>query len=317
VTHDPEERIIEEIKSGDDVSLERSLLVISGLTAEQEIGDYRRKLDTIHNGYLESLASRFPIGAPPRREHTVVFRARALFEYLWNAKPRRCDGNVLLKDVIDAQLSADPGQPVGSCVGLTSLYTVLGLREGLRLTVLTNGSHVLNRLTSDERTCNIENTDPLGFDWDLPDTSFVEYPAVMILAHVLNGRGLAREKANDPAAAEKDYTKAIHLNPAYATAYNNRGTIRFLRQDYVLALADYERAIDLDPRMVEAHFNRGLVRLHMGSYGEAADDFDRVLIRDPEYKDAHICRGFALAKAEDLARVAPEHCRPLRPEHED
>jgi tetratricopeptide (TPR) repeat protein len=317
VTDDPEERIIEEIKSGDDVSLERSLLVISGLTAEQEISGYGRKLDTIHDGYLKSLASRFPIGVPPRPEHTVVFRAQILFEYLWNAKPRRCDGNVLLTDVIDAQLSADPREPVGSCVGLTSLYTVLGLREGLRLTVLTNGSHVLNRLTSYERTWNIENTDPLGFACDLPDGSLVEYPAVMIVAHVLNGRGLAREKANDLTAAERDYTKAIYLNPAYATAYNNRGTIRFLRQDYGLALADYERAIELDPGFVEAHFNCGLVKVHMGRHSEAIEDFDRVLSLDEDYKDAQTCRAFALGKAEDPARPAQERLRPLRPEHED
>jgi tetratricopeptide (TPR) repeat protein len=310
-------RVIEEIKSGDAVSLERSLLVISGLTAEQEIGDYQWKLDAIHEGYLKSFASLFPIGAPPGREHTVVFRARALFEYLWNAKPGRCDGNVLLKDVIDAQLSADPARPVGSCVGLTSLYTVLGLREGLLLTVLTNGSHVLNRLTIEERTCNIENTDSLGFDCDLPDTLFVEYPPVMLVAHVLNGRGLAREKANDLAAAEKDYTKAIHLNPAYATAHNNRGTVRFLRQDYALALADYERAVELNPDFVEAHFNCGLVKIHMARHSEAIEDFNRVLTLDGEYKDAQTCRAFALEKAEDPARVAQEQLRPLRSEHED
>jgi len=153
-------------------------------------------------------------------------------------------------------------------------------------------------------------------DWDLPDTSFVEYPAVMILAHVLNGRGLAREKADDLTAAEKDYTKAIHLNPAYATAHNNRGTIRFLRQDYALALADYERAIAHDPAWSKPTSTRAGAPSH-GSYGEAADDFDRVLRIDREYQDARICRGFALGKAEDLARLAPEHCRPLRPEHED
>jgi tetratricopeptide (TPR) repeat protein len=202
-------------------------------------------------------------------------------------------------------------------VGLTSLYTVLGLREGLRLTVLTNGSHVLNRLTIDGRTCNIENTDPLGFACDLPDTSFLEYPAVMIVAHVLNGRGLAREKADDPAAAEKDYTKAIHLLPAYATAYNNRGTVRFLRQDHGAALADYERAIEFSPGFVEARFNCGLVKIHTGRHSEAIEDFNRVLELDGDYKDAQTCRAFALGNAEDPARAAPEHCRPLRPEHED
>ncbi|MGE5311842.1 MAG: tetratricopeptide repeat protein [Nitrospirota bacterium] len=317
MTHDPEDRLIEEIRAGRDVSLERSLLLISGLSADREIGNYRRKLDTIHEAYLTSFVSRFPIGAPPRREYTAFLRAQGLFEYLWNVKPRRCDGNVLLKDVIDAHLNPDPGQPVGSCVGLTSLYTVLGLREGFRLTVLTNGSHVLNRLASDEETCNIENTDPLGFACDLPNGSFVEYPAVMIVAHVLNGRGLAREKANDLAAAQGDYTKAIRLNPAYATAYNNRGTIWFFRQDYGSALADYERAIELDRRMIEALFNRGLARIHAGSYKGAADDFDRVLRIDPGYKDAQTCRTFALAKAGDPARVPQEQLRPLRPEHED
>ncbi|HVO84881.1 MAG TPA: tetratricopeptide repeat protein, partial [Syntrophobacteria bacterium] len=218
---------------------------------------------------------------------------------------------------IDGHLSPDPHRPVGSCVGLTSLYTVVGLREGLRLTLLTNGSHVLNRLTSNERTCDIENTDPLGFDCDLPDSSFVEHPAAMIVAHVLNGRGLAKEKANDLAAAERDYTKAIHLNPAYATAYNNRGTMRLIRQDYASALADYERAIELDRRMIEAHFNRGLVRIRMGSCRDAADDFDRVLRIDPGYKDAQTCRAFALENTEGVAGAAREQLRPLRPEHED
>jgi tetratricopeptide (TPR) repeat protein len=317
MTHDAEDRLVEEIRAGREVSLERSLLVVSGLTAEQDLSTYRKKLDTIHEGYLKHLASRYPIGAPPRREYRAFSRAQALFDYLWNAKPRRCGGNVLLTDVIDAHLSPDPGRYVGSCVGLTSLYTVLGLREDLRLTVLTNGSHVLNGLTTDERTWNIENTDPLGFACDLPDTSFAEYPAVMILAHVLNGRGLAREKANDLAAAEKDYTKALHLNPAYATARNNRGTARFLRQDYASALADYEGALELNPDFVEAHFNCGLVKIHMERHSEAIEDFNRVLALDGEYKDAQTCRAFALGRAEDPARERPEQLRPLRPEHED
>lgn len=314
---DREEGLIEEISSGKDVSLERGLLVISGLIAEQDLNDYRRKLDTIHDGYLTNLAVRYPIGSPPPRQHTVVLRARLLFEYLWNAKPRRCGSNVLLTDVIDAQLSADPDQRVGSCVGLTSLYTALGLREGLRLGILTNGSHVLNILHAGDRICKIENTDPLGFDCDLSDSSLVEYPAIMILAHVLNGRGLAREKGRDLVGAEGDYTKAICLNPAYATAYNNRGTIRFLRKDYGAALPDYERAIELDPRMVEAHFNRGLVRIHMHNYREAAKDFDRVLAIDGASEEAHICRAFAWERVAGPARPAAKHWRPLRPKHGD
>jgi tetratricopeptide (TPR) repeat protein len=314
---DPEERLIEEISSGRDVSLERSLLFISGLTAEDAVSEYRGRLDKIHDRFLEKLASRYPTGPPPAREYTVVTRARLLFEHLWNEKPRRCDGNVLLTDVIDAQTSADPGQPVGSCVGLTSLYTVLGVREGLHLGILSSGSHVLNRLNAGEGVYNIENTDPLGFDCSLIDESFVEYPAIMIVAHVLNGRGRERERANELAGAAKDYTKAICLNPAYAVGYNNRGAIRLLRKDYAAALADYDRAIEINPRMVEAHFNHGLARIHSGSYREAAEDFERVLAIDPECEEAHICLAFARGRGKGPARLAGEELRPLRPEHED
>lgn len=314
---DPEERLIEEIRSGKDVSLERALLIVSGLTAESAMSESRRKLDRIHNRFLEKLASRYPTGPPPAREYTVVTRARLLFEHLWNEKPGRCDGNVLLTEVIDGQLSADPGRPVGSCVGLTSLYTVLGLREGLNLAILTNGSHILNRLNAGEGVFNIENTDPLGFGCSLVEASFMEYPAIIIVAHVLNGRGRDRERANDLAGAEEDYAKAIRLNPAYATGYNNRGTVRFLRKDYAAALADYDRAIEINPRLVEAHFNHGLARIHMESYREAAEDFERVLAIDPGCEEAHICRAFARGRGEGPARVPGEKWRPVRPKHED
>jgi tetratricopeptide (TPR) repeat protein len=314
---DPDERLIEEIRSGKDVSLERALLIISGLTAESAMSEYKRKLEKIHERFLEKLASRYPTGPPPAREYTVVTTARLLFEHLWNEKPGRCDGDVLLTDVIDGQLSADPGRPVGSCVGLTSLYTVLGLREGLKLSILTNGSHVLNRLNAGEGVYNIENTDPLGFGCRPVDESFIEYPAVMIVAHVLNGRGRERERAKDLPGAEKDYGKAIRLNPSYATGYNNRGTVRFLRKDFAAALADYDRAIEINPRMVEARFNHGLALIHMGSYGEAAEDFERVLALDPEYEEAHICLFFARGRGEGPARTAGEELRPARPEHED
>jgi tetratricopeptide (TPR) repeat protein len=314
---DPEERLLEEIRSETEVSLERSLLVISGLTTESAISEYGRRLDKIHDRFLEKFTSRYPTGPPPARNCTVVTRARLLFEYLWNEKPGRCDGNVLLTDVIDAHLSPDPGRPVGSCVGLTSLYTVLGQREGLHLAILTNGSHVLNRLDAGDGVLDIENTDPLGFACRLNDQSFVAHPAIMILAHVLNGRGRERERSGDLAGAENDYTKAIRLNPSYATGYNNRGTIRFQRQDYAAALSDYERAAAINPRLVEAHFNRGLVGIYEGKYPQAVEDFERVLALDPNCEDAHTCLAFARKRLRGPAYPAPADWRPVRPEHED
>lgn len=217
-----------------------------------------------------------------------------LFEYLWNTKPRRCNSNFLLTDVVDAQLSSDIHQKVGSCVGLTSLYTVLGLRERLNLTILVSGSHMVNRLRIDSSDCcNIDNTDPLGFDCSIEEDEFVEYPPVKLVANVLNSRGMARERADHFEKAREDYEKAIEVNPDYANALNNRGNIKSKQGDYVGAIEDYNRAIGMNALFVEAHCNRGIARENLGDLTGAIQDFSRAIELDSEYGDAYFHRGSA------------------------
>ena len=226
-----EEKLIQDVKDGRDVFLERGLLIISGLKAEGEIEAYTQKLDQIYNGFIEKLTSKSPVSLSTLRDYMAASLAKSLFEYLWNTKPKRCNGNFLLTDVIDAQLNPDINQKVGSCVGLTSLYTVLGLRESLELTILVSDSHILNRLRVDDTLYNIDNTDPLDFDCNLDEKDFLEYPSLMLLAHVLNSRGMAQERLENFEQAKADYNKAIAINPEYANAYNNRGNIKLKQAD--------------------------------------------------------------------------------------
>jgi len=289
-----EEQLIQDIKAGNTVSLERGLLIISGLNTEGEIETYAQKLDQIYNGFVERLTSKSPLSPESTRKYMTRSMAKWLFEYLWNTKPKRCNSNFLLTDVIDAQLNPNIHQKVGSCVGLTSLYTVLGLREGLDLTILVSDSHIVSRLRIDSANfCNIDNTDPLGFDCHIKEEEFLEYPPVKLVANVLNSRGMTVEITENLAEAKEDYEKAIEVNPDYANAYNNRGNIKLKQGDYAGAIEDYNRAIGLNALFVEAHCNRGIARENLGDLTGAIQDFNKAIDLDSEYGDAYFHRGSA------------------------
>lgn len=288
-----ETELIEDIKARKHVSLERALLVVSGLRSEEEIHEYTQKLDRIYHDFVKKLRAKSPVTLSVARKHLSSFVARSLFEYLWNVKPRRCDSQFLLTEVIEAQLNPDINQKVGSCVGLTSLYTILGLREHLHLSIMVSNSHLLNRLRIGENTYNIDNTDPLGFDCDLDEKRFHEYPAIGILAHVLNSRGLYHERMGDLEVAKEDYNKAIKIKPVYANAYNNRGNVRLKQKDYVRAIDDYNEAIQFSIEFAEAYYNRGIAHENLGNYSSAIEDYDRTIDLDPNNVDAYLRRAVA------------------------
>ena len=316
---DLEKKLIQDIKAGNSVSLERGLLIISGLKTEGEIRTYIQKLDQIYDGFIEKLTSKSPVSLATLREYLVASLAQSLFEYLWNTKPRRCDGNFLLTDVIDAQLDPDVNRKVGSCVGLTALFTVLGLREGLNLTILVSDSHMANRLRVDDTLYTVDNTDPLGFDYDLDEKDFLEYQSIMLLANVLNSRGLAQETVKNFAQAKADYNKAIEINPEYANAYNNRGNIKAEQADYKGAIQDYSRAIELNEQFVEAYCNRGIARENLGNHSEAVEDFDRAIALNSDYIDGYLRRGILKQDLGDYAGAIKDFDRviEIEPESKD
>ncbi len=303
-TLDLEKELMQDIKAGRDASLERALLVISGLRAEGEIEEYVQRLDQIHKRFIERLEANSPLSLPILRQYMSASNAKGLFDYLWNTKPKRCNGNFLLTDVIDAQLNSDIHQKVGSCVGLTSLYTVLGIREGLDLTILVSDSHIANRLRVDETIYNIDNTDPLGFDCDLSGQSFCEYPSIYLLANVMNSRGIEQERLGNLEEAEKDYISATEINPRYGNAYNNLGNVKFEYRDYSGAIANYSKAIQLNSAFVEAYYNRGIARESIEDYDGATEDYNRAIEINSGYVDAYCRRGALKQILEDYSGAA-------------
>lgn len=169
---DLEEQIINELKPGKytNNTIERALLMVSGLTEESQIQGYQKKIEQLQEGFAKYLRK------PECREKSTderllsdlfnlkgndITKAINLFDYLWT-KPNRTGKNFRLTDAIDSQLSHDLKNGV-NCVGLTSLYTVLGLRNNLNLGVLFNEKHILSILYANGREIPIENFFPYGF----------------------------------------------------------------------------------------------------------------------------------------------------------
>lgn len=285
---DREETVLCDLKNATPASLEKSLLVLSGLKTEQEIRSYQYKIEEILHRFLNKhdYWSHSHQSTPPSYLHLSI--AKGLFEYLWTSKPKRFGEYFLLTNVIDAQLSPDVHRVVGTCVGLTSLFSVLGLRMSLNLSLLVDLDHLLSRLRVGRQSIDIDHTDPQGFDCQ-DYKSFREFPLLTLIANVLNSRGLRHESRGNFVAAKADYQQAILVNPEYANAFNNRGNMRLWDGDIAGAIADYTEAIRINPRFCEAYCNRGLAEHRLGHYEEARQDYAMAMSTNSEYSDARKC----------------------------
>jgi len=311
VTNDLEAKLIEDVKAGKEVPLERALLIISGLKTEEEIAKYTDKLDGIQEDfreYLETskastlhkirLAAEKVIGLSKSEDYHI---ARFLFKHLWETKPNRhkLHSNFLLKGVVDAQLSEDKNQRVGNCLGLTSLYTVMGLREGLNLSTLRLDNHICSLLRDKNQAYVIENALPSGFNMrgfnllmflekmgivkcSVDYENSTEYSADHLVSGTYFNSGNVKYGLGDLQGAMEDYNNAIELDPEFSMAYNNRGIVKYGLGDSKGAMEDYDKTLELDRKSSLAYSNRGNVKKALGDLQGAMDDYKMAREINPE-----------------------------------
>jgi tetratricopeptide (TPR) repeat protein len=316
MTPDLESILISDMQAGKPVELERALLIVSGADTEEQVSEYRRKLDNImadFNSYLS-------VQAEPKIKSTIIM-AMMLHYFLFKTRPHRYGDEFLLTDVIDAQLDGDPDKPVGDCMGLTALYTVLGLRLGLNVSVLSLPEHVLCVLHDKGREHLIETTSSQGFNMNkeaykispgVGITNHKEEEPVYLVAYLLIKRGLSKCDLEDYRAAKADYDKAITLDPDNSDAYCNRGNSRHELGDYAGAMADYDQAIMLDPYDAEIYYNRGNTRYAHGDYINAIYDFDMAISLKPDFIYAYNNRGVAKEGMRDYAGAMADFTMSLK-----
>jgi Flp pilus assembly protein TadD len=81
-------------------------------------------------------------------------------------------------------------------------------------------------------------------------------------------RGLVKEKLNDVAGAEADYSAAIALDPK-PLYYNNRGLTRLVQGKDTAAEEDYRKAIALDATYAHAYVNLAMLLVEQGNASKA------------------------------------------------
>ncbi len=284
-----EDKLLEDFNNGKAVSAEEALLIVSGVETPEELESYKEKLGQIDSRFRKWLKSKGAIGGLIDKDYMTLDRARYLFEYLWLSKPKRHGSGYSLTSAIHRQLDSDINRTVGSCVGLTALFTVLCMRENITVFVLASDDHVLNRVKCGGVSVNVENTDPDGFDKKLDDNSYYELSPSLLAAAILDSRGIEQEKEGKLEGALDSFTRAIAIRQDYANAYNNRGNVYFKIGEYERARKDYENALRLCPSFAEACCNLGLALERQQKLNDAIYFFEKTLEISPQYEDARRC----------------------------
>ena len=104
-------------------------------------------------------------------------------------------------------------------------------------------------------------------------------------------RGNAYSNQGNLDEAIRDYSEAIRIEPNYAIAYYNRGAVYQHKGKFSKAFIDYSEAIRLDPNYAPAYNNRGVVYGRKGDFNKAISDFTEAIRLDPNYAIAYENRG--------------------------
>ncbi len=203
---------------------EKEALRASGIEDEESIALY---MDRLHG-----LCKDFESCKTPSRD--ILSIAARLFKWLWKEKINRYQpkGEYRLNKVIDAQINkAD--KTVGNCLGLTLLYQCMLDRAEVSAGTLylknafDIGPHVLTVIKKDDRTIDVENIFPNGFDYKghLENRTRTEWGGQELVADIYNSRGNELFERGACHDALIQYEKSIELNPQYETAHLNKAIV--------------------------------------------------------------------------------------------
>jgi len=97
----------------------------------------------------------------------------------------------------------------------------------------------------------------------------------------------------DLAGAEREYKRAIELNPNYATAHQWYGLNLAVMERYPEAIAEIKQAQELDPLSLIINMNAGWFLYFARQYDEAIEQCQKTLELDPNFAGTHWMLGQA------------------------
>lgn len=281
-----EDQLMDDVRNGKQVDLERALLIASGCDTEEKVSEYKAKLDRIENGFLVYANARFIPMDDSRR------MAEALHDYFWQTKPNRAKaGKFRLDEAIDAQLSYWK-RKVGNCLANTALYTIIALRNGLDVSVKVNPGHIQPVVTDGKDKVSIETTNKNGFGME-KERGMEERGLYGLLSGICTGRASAARNCRNYEDAIRYCRMALEIDPDNATAYNTLGLVHknMKRPDY--AYQCFSLALEKCPDNAVMLNSRGFASGMQKKFSSAIDDFTAAIRADPSYAEAYSHRALA------------------------
>ncbi len=136
---------------------------------------------------------------------------------------------------------------------------------------------------------------------------------------VYSARGNAYREKGDLAQAQRDYDKAIELDPKNNEPYHNKGFVYSLVDDHDSAIRYYDKALAIKKLAITLNA-RGLAWRGKGNFERALADFDEAITLDPKLADTYINLGNlygdrgefdrGLAYCDQAIRLKPDSERP-------
>ncbi len=231
------------------IDLVQGVLIASGVQTAEEFNRYLAMIDLLCHRISESLFDLIEMGSDSKK-------AKEIFHWLWRVKPHRYEygGSFRLTEVLEAQLGGkgrgveDGGSViVGNCLGLTLLYNVLARRFGLTVRAVHLedafglGPHLFTVLYTGDRTIDIENIFPDGFDY----------------------------RGHSGASKREEWGDRELIADIYHSVANDF----FVSGKWECAIENYDKAIMLHPKYIRAQLNRGIALVELGRVGEAREWF--------------------------------------------
>jgi tetratricopeptide (TPR) repeat protein len=101
---------------------------------------------------------------------------------------------------------------------------------------------------------------------------------------------------NDDADIEREYKRAIELNPNYATAHHWYALHLNDVQRFDEAIAEIKRAREIDPLSLVINSDVGIVYTSARQYDQAIEHFKKAMEMDPNFPDAHAMLGWTYVR---------------------
>ncbi|MCY4046693.1 MAG: tetratricopeptide repeat protein [Candidatus Dadabacteria bacterium] len=124
-------------------------------------------------------------------------------------------------------------------------------------------------------------------------------------------RGNCYFQIKDREKAISDYTGAIEIDPQHAMAYNNLGTCYFQIGENEKAISDYTRAIEIDPQCAMAYGNRGDCYSKIGENEKAISDYTNAIEIGPQDTVAYYNRGYCYSQIEEYQKAISDYTRAI------